>query len=158
MKRIAIGFAVLLLVAVVGFAGRSIFGRDPIIQTSTNVHFCSCVEERPDLAPRFIDASEQINNSIEKVTASFIAQHGLRSSDFTATFCLLRNGNYTTTIWCSNRTCMVGALYRDYETVVRDCFEPHRRLHLEAHGEDSTPLPNGPPNKPWDATGDNLPR
>jgi hypothetical protein len=107
----------------------------PTLQMESNLHYCRCVEDHPELYPHFLEAAAEVQNGIHQQTKAFIAAHKLKPTDFQGIFVPQENGNYDVHYFCSHRNRHVTGLQPAFIDYIRPSFEPYRRILRKAHGE-----------------------
>jgi hypothetical protein len=107
----------------------------PSVQMESDMHYCKCVEEHPELYPRLLDAADVVQRNIDQQTAEFIAKHQLKPNDFQGIFVPQENGNYNVYYFCSHRNRRVTQLEPEFIEFIRPSLQPYKHIVREAHGE-----------------------
>jgi hypothetical protein len=105
------------------------------LQMESNMHYCKCVEEHPELYPRLLEASSEVQTSFDQQSAAFITMHQLKPNDFQGIFVPQSNGNFSVYYICSHRNRRVTQLEPKFIEFIRPCLQPYKRIVCEAHGE-----------------------
>ena len=134
MKKVLLALCLFSLGSCVGgFLAVKFWERHATIRTEHVSHFCSCVADNPTYVTMMQIADNESNSLIQSKTKQFLLAHGLDEADFAAHLIPTGNGNFSLTIWSSNRTEKIVKLADEYSLLVHGCLSPHDRFLDEAH-------------------------